>query len=329
VTANACQNSDLYIAIRGGGGGTYGVVVSTIVKAYPTTSVSAQIFSMAPLSDANIPDFMSALTTLYSAYPDLSDAGLNGYGSWQARSYAPVLPGLNYTTGYTHAFALMGKSIPDAENAFASTAAKLSPYNGTSLYMSTNYLSFATYEAYYATLSGGQGPVGSEPGLGSRLLDRNALSNTTGLSRMLDVLSGLPGQFIQNDICLVSGGQVFKDASDPYSGVNPAWRTSYLHNIVATGWAPGTPLATQLAIHKDITDVKVGAMRALAPGTGSYMNEADRLDPLYLEDFYGGALPKLQAAKEWYDPTGVFYCPTCVGSNEWAEDSSGRLCRVY
>lgn len=29
VTASPCQNSDLLFAIRGGGGGTYGVVVST------------------------------------------------------------------------------------------------------------------------------------------------------------------------------------------------------------------------------------------------------------------------------------------------------------
>lgn len=283
---------------------------------------------MASLTDANIPDFMEALAIMYSAYPDLSDAGLNGYGSWKARAYAPVLPGLPYTTGYTHAFAIMGKTIDDAKNAFASTAAKLSAFNGTSLYMSSTYLTFPTYAAYYRTLSGAQGVVGSDAALGSRLLDRKALTNTTGLKTMLDVLSGLPGQFIQNNFCLVSGGQVFKDSTDPYSGVNPGWRTSYVHNIAATGWAPGADLATQAAVHKDITEVKVAAMRAIAPDTGCYMNEADRLDPSYLTDFYGAVLPKLQAAKEKYDPAGVFYCPTCVGSDAWRKDSQGRLCKV-
>ncbi|WP_423776854.1 FAD-binding protein [Bacillus velezensis] len=57
ITANSCHNQDIYFAIRGGGGGTYGVVVSTIIKAYPTTSISAQTLAVAPLTDADIPVF--------------------------------------------------------------------------------------------------------------------------------------------------------------------------------------------------------------------------------------------------------------------------------
>ncbi|KFX96813.1 hypothetical protein V490_03129 [Pseudogymnoascus sp. VKM F-3557] len=329
VTANACQNSDLFTAIRGGGGGTYGIVVSTIVKAHPTTSVSAQTFSMAPLTDANIPDFIDALAIVYSAYPDLADAGLHGYGSWAANSYAPVIPGLPYTTGYSHALGMIGKTIPDAKDAFESTAAKLSVYNGTSLYIRSDYFIFPTYAEYYRTLSGGVAPVGSDGAAGSRLLDRKALTNSEGLKNMLNTTAGLPGEFLQNSISLVSGGQVFKDSAEPYSSVNPGWRTSYLHNIVAGGWPPGSDAATKAAVHKDITEVKVGSMRAIAPDTGCYMNEADRLDPDYLKNFYGGALPKLQAAKKKYDPTGVFYCPTCVGSDAWKEDALGRLCKAH
>ena len=143
---------------------------------------------------------------------------------------------------------------------------------------------------------------------------------------MLNITAGLPGQFTSNNVILASGGQVFKDADDPDSGVNPAWRTSYVHNVVARGWAAGTDAATQIAIHHDITYTKVGAMRAIAPNTGAYMNEADRLDPMYLQDFYGLNLPKLQATKAKYDPRSVLYCPTCVGSEQWHEDSTGRLC---
>jgi hypothetical protein len=56
------------------------------------------------------------------------------------------------------------------------------------------------------------------------------------------------------------------------------------------------------------------------------MNEADRFDPLFLQDFYGGSLAKLQAVKRKYDPLSLFYCPTCVGSDLWHEDNVGRLC---
>lgn len=194
--------------------------------------------------------------------------------------------------------------------------------------ISVSYFSFPTYQAYYSALSGVQQPVGSAAGaVGSRLLDRAALTSP-GLNTMRNITAGVNGQFIQNNFCLVSGGQVFKDAADPNSGVNPAWRTSYVHNIVSETWPAGSSAAVMAAVHTDITNVRVGAMRAIAPDTGAYMNEADRLDPLFLQDFYGGSLKKLQDVKAKYDPTSVFYCPTCVGSNHWAEDAVGRLCQI-
>jgi hypothetical protein len=324
VTANACENSDLYFALRGGGGGTYGVVVSGTVKVYPSTPVVAQTLAIAPLTDANIPEFMDALAVIYSSYPDLNDGGYSGYGSWSVQSYASVFG--DFTTGLQHAIAVFNQSLSSAQKIFEPVAAQLQNYNG-SLFISTAYYSLPSYAAYYSSFSGTQQAVGSNAALGSRLLDRQALSQSpTGLRTMLNITAGLTGQFTSNNICLVSGGQVFIDSSDPYSGVNPAWRTSYVHNIVARGWVPGTDAATQQAIHDDITFTKVGAMRDLAPNTGSYMNEADRLDPLFLQDFYGENLAKLQAVKMKYDPLGIFYCPTCVGSESWHMDYTGRLC---
>lgn len=82
------------------------------------------------------------------------------------------------------------------------------------------------------------------------------------------------------------------------------------------------------AIRKDITTVKVQAMKDLAPDTGCYMNEADRYDPEYLMDFYGEHLGRLSEIKLKYDPLDVFYCETCVGSEKWKADEEGRLCRV-
>ena len=325
VTANACQHSDIFLALRGGGGGTYGVVVSTTIKVHPSTPVVAQVLQIAPYNDSQIPQFMSALEVIYSAYPDLNDRGYSGYGSWAVQSFAPVVSA--YTSGYQHAFAVFNQSLNTAQETFAPVAAQLATYNGTSLYISTTYLTFPSYQSYYKALSGVQSSVGTSGALGSRFFDRKALkSSLSALKAMLNTTAGLPGQFASSNVCLVSGGQVFADADDPYSGLNPAWRSSYVHNVVARGWPPGSNASEIQNVHDDITYNKVGAMRELAPNTGSYMNEADRFDPLFLQDFYGGSLEKLQAVKWEYDPLSVFYCPTCVGSNLWHEDSIGRLC---
>ena len=91
---------------------------------------------------------------------------------------------------------------------------------------------------------------------------------------MLKTIAGTSGQITSNNFELVGGGQVFKDASDPFSGVNPAWRTSYMSNIVARALSPQVNASTNTAIYNDITETKVAAMKAQAPNTGVYMNEA-------------------------------------------------------
>jgi hypothetical protein len=235
VTANACQNSDLFSAIRGGGGGTYGVVLSTTIKVHPSTPVVAQILQIAPFNDTYIPEFMDALAIIYGSFPAINDGGYSGYGSWAVQSYAPVVS--SFTSGYQHAIAVFNQSLATAQATFAPVASQLAPYDGTSIFISTTYIQFPSYQSYYATLSGVQASVGTGGALGSRFLDRKALTNSSALRKMLNTTAGLPGQFTSTDMCLVSGGQVFADASDQYSGVNPAWRTSYVHNIVARGWA--------------------------------------------------------------------------------------------
>ena len=326
VTANPCQNQDLFFAIRGGGPSSYGIVVETVVKAHPTNSVAAQVFGFAPLTPNDMPAFMDTLSIVHQAYPNLSDRGFSGYGSWSIYSPTPLVG--NYNTGFIHTIANFGKTTAQAESLFAPTAAQLQKYNGTSLYMETTYLSFPNYDTYYYTLSDVVIPVGQTAALGSRFLDRQALTaNPAALNTMLETIAGTPEQATSNNIVFVGGGQVFADASDPKSGVNPAWRQTYVHNIVARGWAPGSSNATIQAVYDDVTYNKTQAMKNLAPDTGCYMNEADRFDPDYLQDFYGAHLGKLERIKKEYDPSGVFYCPTCVGSEEYTVQASGRICR--
>ena len=325
VTASPCQNSDIFFAIRGGGPSSYGIVVSSVIKAYPTNKVAAQILGFAPLKANNYSAFMDALAIVHLNYPNLSDIGFSGYGSWSI--YAPTPLVGNYSTGFIHTIAVFGKTAAEAEELFASTAAQLQEYNGTSLYMTTRYLSFSSYVAYYNALSGIVTPVGQTAALGSRLLDREALTgNVTALKTMLQTIAGTPEQATSNNIVFVGGGQVFADAKDPYSGVNPAWRRTYVHNIVARGWAPGSSDATIQAVYDDITYNKTQAMKDLAPNTGCYMNEADRFDPDYLQDFYGEHTRNLSDIKRRRDPRGVFYCPTCIGSERFRVRSSGQIC---
>ena len=277
VTANACQNPDLFFAIRGGGGGTYGIVVSTTIKAYPTMGVVSQSLSIIPVgtSTKSTDAFFDAMSILYSEFPKLSDAGFSGYGSWTTFGYQPITQ--NSTAGYIHSIAIFNSSIAAAKEAFRPTLAKLHPYGSAGLSILVTYTSYPDYATYYAAESGVQQPVGTNAALTSRFLDHKALtSNISQLTQTLRVIAGTADQTTSINIEFVGGGQVANDRADSLSGVNPAWRDAYVHNIVARGWADGTPAQDIQAIRNDITYVKGMAMKHLAPDTGCYMNEVNR-----------------------------------------------------
>lgn len=271
VTASPCEHPNLFFAIRGGGGGTYGVVVSTTIKAWPNPKVVTQHLAISTLT-ADTSALFDAIATIWAAYPDLNDAGYSGYGSWAVGFPVPLFANVN--TGFAHGISIFGKSLGEAQAAFAPVAEELKRHNSTSLRVSVTYASYPTYWDFYKYESGVEPPVGYPAALGSRLFDRAALTgNSTGLREMLKTIAGTPGQITSNNFELVGGGQVFKDSSDPFSGVNPAWRTSYMNNIVARGLSPQFNASNTTAIYNDITNTKVAAMKAQAPDTGVYMNE--------------------------------------------------------
>ncbi|OAP54055.1 hypothetical protein AYL99_11589 [Fonsecaea erecta] len=133
---------------------------------------------------------------------------------------------------------------------------------------------------------------------------------------MIPTIAGTPEQFTMNNLELASGGQVFRDAFYPLPGVTPAWRISYLNNIVARVSSVDTPQSVLDEKQHDITYVQVSAMKKLAPNTGAYMNERVRFDPDWKVDFYGRRYySRLLAVKRRYNSHGLFYCPTDVGSD--------------
>ncbi|PSN74069.1 FAD-binding domain-containing protein [Corynespora cassiicola Philippines] len=326
IIANACQNQDVYFAIRGGGPGTYGVVVSTVIKAWPMVNVTVQNLAIGSLTPETGP-LLEAVTDIYQEFPDLNDAGYAGYGSWSIANPAPLFA--NFTSGYVHGVYVFNKTEEEARKAFDPLLEKLSAYNMSSLFVSVTYVAFPDFWSFYWAASSYQQPAGSDTGaMGSRFFDRSSLQKDRKAVRdTMDTIAGTPDEYTIQALQLVSGGQVFKDAQDEYSGLNPTWRKSYFFHVVARGWVSGASDVEIEEVRADILS-KTRAMEALAPDTGTYMNEASRLDPEWKKNFYGEHLQRLEDIKRRRDGNDLFYCPTCVGSDNWAPDGDGRLCRA-
>jgi hypothetical protein len=67
------------------------------------------------------------------------------------------------------------------------------------------------------------------------------------------------------------------------------------------------------------------ALRKAFP-TGSYANEGDYFEPAWQRTFFGDSYPRLLAVKHNFDPTGLFVCHHCVGSEHWTKDGN---CQVH
>ncbi|MEW9622666.1 FAD-binding oxidoreductase [Rhodanobacter geophilus] len=72
-------------------------------------------------------------------------------------------------------------------------------------------------------------------------------------------------------------------------------------------------------------DQAMDAIRAVAPGAGSYVSESDYFLRDWQQGFWGGNYPRLAAAKRKYDPEGLFFVHHGVGSEDWSADGFTRL----
>jgi hypothetical protein len=109
------------------------------------------------------------------------------------------------------------------------------------------------------------------------------------------------------------------------NAVNPAWRSAIVRPAAEMQWA-GDDKA-KLAERRETLKSFGASMKALAPGGGTYGNEADAQTVDHGKEFWGTNYPRLLEIKKNADPHSVFWCKTCVGSEFWEEGANGELCQ--
>jgi FAD/FMN-containing dehydrogenase len=112
---------------------------------------------------------------------------------------------------------------------------------------------------------------------------------------------------------------------------NPAVLDAFALAITATGGAsrypglPGAPTETADARKgAQAIDAAIASLRRVAPNSGSYVSESNYFNADWAREFWGPNYRKLRAVKAKYDPEGLFIVHHGAGSEEWSDDGFVR-----
>ncbi|TFY79238.1 hypothetical protein EWM64_g4777 [Hericium alpestre] len=310
VVANAFENTDLFWALRGGGGPSFGVVTSTTYKTYPNPPYTAAFYA----ATADSPEsYLTLFETFNQHHNAVSDAGWSGFWPFINNTLfltllAQGVPPVNASSNATlEAFFMESRSIPGVD---------------VSLAISVSYPSFDNwYINNFINSSNGFGfnyTVGDMGGIrvavSSWLIPRTLFdTNATELAKaFVNIPSGRP--------FMVGGGAVA--AIDPDSAAAaPAWRTAITDMTLADAWNE-TSTPAQIQSVKQSVFEQIQPLRELGPipAGGQYLNEPDFLEPDWQGAYWGSHYPRLLAIKKAIDPHDLFIVFKGVNSEQWDEE---------
>ncbi|BCR99293.1 FAD-dependent oxidoreductase [Aspergillus luchuensis] len=310
ISADKNQHEDLFWALRGGGGGTYGIV----------TKVTMRTFR----------DIPSVIPTIHFTYPQANDI------FWQT---------LTQIVGLTQSMSVNGNSgqyivgrLPSYhwyvnwtmfvwdDNDSKLLEEQVLPFLKFLDWLGIEYqYELAEYSRISAFLTipkqadiGGIGYLQS-----SVVISESFMNSIAGPSKLTASFSKLvldPGALITVNVL---GGQINLNAKDEDTSVNPMWRSSSLLVVLMQSFPP-TPEA-QSAAYQTLTQINTPILASIDPeGGGVYFNEADPDQSDFQNAFWGRHYGRLRQIKSKWDPDGLFMVRNGVGSEDWDVES---MCR--
>ncbi|KAJ3531215.1 hypothetical protein NM208_g8974 [Fusarium decemcellulare] len=310
VTASPTQNSDLFWALNGGGGGNWGVVVSMTVKVFPDTKVGAATLAFFN-SNNDQEDFYKGIEAFHSKLPGMVDAGsmVVYYFTNTFFQIAP-LTAYNMTKG----------QVQTVLEPFVDSLDSLG-INYTVTYSQTSSY-YDHYDAYFGPLPIGNIQVGIAQ-YGGRLIPRDTIVKDN------KNLMAAARSIVEQGVTWIGvGTNVSPFSNTKTQSVLPAWNKALVHATLTTPWSFTAPWSDMLDLQNLMTDKIMPEIEAVTPGSGAYMNEADFRQPDFQNQFFGSNYNRLLSIKKKWDKYSFFYAGNAVGSEQWSIANNGKMCRA-
>ncbi|EMC94258.1 hypothetical protein BAUCODRAFT_36730 [Baudoinia panamericana UAMH 10762] len=316
VTANRCQNQDIFYALRGGGGSTFGVNMEMTTTAHPQVTLQVAYIRFLSADINSINKFISLCVMNADKWATEGWGGYIAPGAQSVFASGMILmtPKLNHSA----AVASM-KPITDYVASLGNV-----PLNNE---VDT---SPSFYQAYNTYILPNEEKVGLGLALGSRLLPRDLFTTTAGqqkvttaLQQVAQMVSVLGATNTNPDLRAIAYGgplQFLVTAPSSYpnndtvpSSITPAWRSAIWHTIAGPGIPNNANAATFASAFKTAHDAAT-VLRNLAPNSGAYQNEADVYEPDPATTFWGtDNYNRLLSIKKQLDPNNILTCWDCIG----------------
>lgn len=176
LLANPCQNSDLFYAIRGGGAGTFGVIIEAVVRAYDSPQTTKHTFAVQALSANITNEFYDLVGFICAELPRLKEGGMQGY-------YYIIGTPVQPTLTMMWVFYLYDKPEGTVDSLMAPIEAKIKEHPTLFAYKS-NSITAPSYMDIYSS-STNEDVANGGTAYGSWMLTPEALSNPNITAKVL------------------------------------------------------------------------------------------------------------------------------------------------
>jgi FAD/FMN-containing dehydrogenase len=330
VVANEAQHADLFWALRGGGGGTFGVVTRLTMRTHPMPgTISSVRGTIRASGDAEFRRLLTELVRLLASLcndrwgesvtlsgDNSAEFGMQAVDLTDDEARAVWRPFLDWVDGQPGAFTstVSIRSVPFGALWNAGLRDQHSPGS-----VSRDDRPGAPRERFWNTSN--QFEVSwYVHAYGSRWLPRRLFDDAEALTDgLFEASRSWPFQLHFNKA--LSGAASEAVARDRGTAINPkAFDAAAL--ALTASWEqyafPGVPGhepdAENAARGAGLAGQTMQVLRALTPGAGSYVNETDYFEPGWQDSFWGPNYPRLLEIKHRYDPANMFRVHHGVGS---------------
>ena len=337
-TVNACREPDLFWALKGGGGGSFGVVTRLTLK---THDLPAQFGYVGMKIKAASAEAYRRLVGRFIAF--YAEALFNPHWGEAANFFENVLE---------ISMASQGLDEAQVQAAWKPFMDWVRAAPGDYAFVDTPYLGAGPSRGWWDVISNPGMTKDERPGatpahawwkgdqdqvsmfihgydsawlpaslLAGEQQDRLADALVAGSRSMIVRLHFNKG---------LAGAPAEENALARRCATNPAVADAFALMIVATGGPPpfpGLPKADPETARRNTENVARAAVEIarVAPGAGSYISETDYFKPNWREAFWGPNYPRLRRIKDRFDPDGLFYVHHGVGSEDWRDNGFVRV----